>query len=146
MIQTGSCDVCSHEVLGKTGAERCEKHYWPPPACLVVCLQGKKVNGWCIQSRCALHPATSAMPGVGITQLLHPEKGSAEDILPSTVEKTRSVSGVVIIKSVLCTCISVWFGAQEHRTYLMMTTPETDCVMKKWNIPKCLTQTLRDPY
>lgn len=61
MIQTDSLDICSHEVLGKTGADRCEKHYWPPPGCLAVCLQ-RQTGQWCIQSRCALHPVTSGGP------------------------------------------------------------------------------------
>lgn len=52
-------------------------------------------------------------PELGIIQLLHSEKASAEAILPSTVEERQSLSGVFIIKYALCTCISVWFGAQE---------------------------------
>lgn len=39
-----------------------EKHYWPPPGCLAVCLKGKQVSRLYIQSVCALHPATPGQP------------------------------------------------------------------------------------
>lgn len=41
---------------------------------------------------------------------------------------TQSVSGVVIIKYVLCSCAPNHTLVQVHRTDLMMTTPETDRV------------------